>query len=138
MQTTDELMNRLRSSRKIEEYLEESAPDMTERSLPDELNFLLEKKGLTKGEVARRSNIFENYVYKIFAGQRFPDRDKTLCLCFGLGLDLTESRRLLRIANCGDLSPKVRRDSAIIFAIKEHMSLMDCNDLLYELGEQTM
>lgn len=138
MKTTEELMNRLRNSRKIEEYLTESAPDMTQRSLPEELNFLLVEKGLTKSEVAHRSNMFENYVYKIFAGQRFPDRDKALCLCFGLGLDLTESRRLLRIADCGDLSPKLRRDSAIIFALKEHMNLMGCNELLYELGEQTL
>ncbi len=138
MKTTDELLKLLGSSRRIGEYLSENADDLTEPDLTSALNSMLVKKGLTKGQVVRRADLSENYVYKIFAGDRRPERDKLLRLCFGLGADLGETRGLLRLGDCGELYPRRRRDSAIIFAIKEGLGLMECNELLYDLGEKIL
>lgn len=69
---------------------------------------------------------------------RTPKRDKLLALAFGLRLDLDETQRMLKIGGAGALYPRIKRDSVIIFAIKERLSLIDCNELLYELKENAI
>jgi len=55
-------------------------------------------------------------------------------LALGAGLELTETRRLLKIASCGDLYPKNERDCVIIYCILNGKSLIETNILLYDAG----
>ena len=45
---------------------------------------------------------------------------------------------MLKIGGAGALYPRIKRDSVIMFAIKEGLSLIDCNELLYELKENAI
>lgn len=133
--STQELLEVLTKSKSIQNYIDENDESFSDCTLSEYVNTLALKKNLSKSEVVRGSNLSTVYAYKIFSGERAPKRDKLLALAFGLKLDLDETQRMLKIGGAGALYPRIKRDSVIIFAIKEGLSLIDCNELLYELEE---
>jgi transcriptional regulator with XRE-family HTH domain len=136
--STQELLKILEKSTDAKQFVEEYKNDFADITLSEYINDIIEKKHLTKSDVVRFSNLSQVYVYKIFSGERAPHRDKLLCLAFGLQLDTDETQRMLKIADAGALYPRVRRDSIIMFAIKEHTDIITCNEMLYELGEKIL
>lgn len=134
--STGELLELLKKSKSIEGYLEANTENFQEISLGEYLNNILIQKQLSKSEAIKKSNLNNIYAYKIFSGERNPERNKLLCLCFGLNMNFDETQRTLKIAGCGALYPRIRRDSIIIFAINEQADLITCNEMLYELNEE--
>lgn len=93
----------------------------------------------TKNTAINNSALNQIYGYQIFDGKRKkPSRNKLIQLIFGMGLDITDSQRLLKIAGVNELYPRVKRDSIIIFALNKKISLSECDELLFELGEETI
>lgn len=133
--STQELLEVLTKSKSIQNYIDENDESFSDCTLSEYVNMMALKKNLSKSEVVRGSDLSTVYAYKIFSGERAPKRDKLLALAFGLKLDLDETQRMLKIGGAGALYPRIKRDSVIIFAIKEGLSLIDCNELLYELEE---
>lgn len=133
--STGELLEILQKSASIETFIDTYTDNFTDIDLKTFLEQIMERKKLTKGEVIQGSNLSAVYVYKIFAGERSPQRDKLLALAFGLKLSLGETQQMLKIADAGALYPRVRRDSIIIFALNHHADMITCNEMLYELGE---
>ncbi len=137
--TTDELLKILENHENISDYLEENADEMIEADLSEYLEGLLEKYDISKNEAIKRSKLDSIYGYQIFSGVRKnPSRDKLIQLIFGLGLELQDAQRLLKIASEGELYSRNRRDSIIIFALKNKLSLQQCDDLLFEMKEKTI
>lgn len=134
--STGELLELLKKSKSIEGYIEANTENFQEISLGEYLNNILIQKQLSKSEAIKKSNLNNIYAYKIFSGERNPERNKLLCLCFGLNMNFDETQRTLKIAGCGALYPRIRRDSIIIFAINEQADLITCNEMLYELNEE--
>lgn len=133
---TDELLEHLRESISIEKYLDE--PEVIEGSLAEYLNALLKEKKLKRAAVVRQSGLNSTVVYDIFAGKSKPGTDNALMLAFGLGCDLHETQRLLRLAGVSELWPRRRRDAIIIWCIDHGCSLVKVNEELYRLGEETI
>ena len=78
-------------------------------------------------------------MYQLFRGARSnPSRNVVLRLAFGMKLDLDETRRLLKIASCGDLYPKNARDCVIIHSIINGKSVIDTNIALDENGFESI
>jgi hypothetical protein len=102
------------------------------------LLWLLDAHSLRRAEVIRRSGVNATFAYQIFQGARHPGREKTLQLAFGIGCNLCETQRLLRLADHGALWQRDRRDAIIIFCLEHRTSLGQCNDELYRLGERTL
>lgn len=138
MKTTDELLKILQNTDDIQQFLEENRDSLINMRLTEYLEHIIEKKGLKPTDIIAGSNLNNIYVYKILSGERVPGRDKLLSLCFGMRLSLKESQLALRLAGHSPLYPKLRRDSIIIFALSEGASLMDCNEALYDLGEEIL
>lgn len=136
--STGELLELLKNSKSIKSYIELKEENLQNLTLSEYLNNILDEKHLTKSDVIKRSNLNNIYAYKIFSGERNPERNKLLCLCFGMSMTLDEVQRALKIADCGALYPRVRRDSIIIFAINEQADLLSCNEMLYELNEDIL
>ena len=109
-----------------------------DRSLSDYLFDLLRERGIKRADVVRASGLHQTVVYDIFSGKSYPDRDNAIMLAFGLGCDLVETQRLLRLAGVSELWPKVRRDAIVIWSIKEGLSREECDDELWRLGEKTL
>lgn len=59
-----------------------------------------------------------------------------LRLAFSLGCSLKEVQHLLALSDNGILYPKIRRDAAIIFGIRQGYSLAEENEFLEKIGEQ--
>jgi len=81
----------------------------------------------------------ESYLYKINQGVKTNiSRDKVIQICFGFGLDCNESETLMRAANANPLYPRIRRDSIILFCLENGKSVIECDRMLDEAGEDTI
>lgn len=137
--STEELQNLLantHSPRELSAYLKQHTLPDSEMSFHQAFQALLDKYGLEKSEVIRRSNLDRTYAYQILNGKKTPGRDKVLALSIAAGLSEKEIRRLLEYARAGILYPRSARDSVILFGIREHLGLMDVNEMLMENGEK--
>ena len=133
---TEELLERLLAAQTPEAYLDQ---DLTiDRELPDYLHELLVTKGLKRAGVVRASGLNGTFVYDVFAGKSRLGRDHALMLAFGLGCDLRETQRLLRLDGVSELWPKVRRDAILIWCVKQGLTRSQADDELYHLGEKTL
>lgn len=95
------------------------------------LTRLYETKDLTKAELARRSGISEVYLHQVFSGRRCPSRNRLLCLCFGLSVEVEEAQRLLQHAHHAPLYPRDRRDAILIYGLSHRLTLPEVNDALF-------
>ena len=137
--STDELMDILKSAPDINHYIEESGGEMISGELREYIERLLKEKRLTIAKAARRGQMSESYLYKINQGVKTNiSRDRVIQICFGFGLDIDGSQRLLRIAKVGELYSRIVRDSIIGFCLEKHIDIIECDKLLDEAGEKTI
>ncbi len=133
---TEDLLERLLTSASPAIYLQ-GAP--TEgRDLGEYLRWLLDAHDMRRADVIRRSGVNATFAYQIFQGTRRPGRETTMQLAFGIGCDLRETQRMLRLADHGSLWPRDRRDAIVIYCLEHRATLSRCNEELYRLGERTL
>ena len=133
---TEELLERLRASARPEAYLDEGLT--IDRKLSDYLYELLAERGLKRSDVIRASGLNGTFVYDAFKGKTRLGRDKAIMLALGIGCNLRETQRLLRLDGVSELWPKVRRDAIIIWCIEHGYSRAETDDELYSLGAKTL
>lgn len=136
--TTDKLNLLLKNTKDIQQFIESNKDHLAERNLADYLEKLLNKKNMKKSEISRRAGLDSSYIYDIFAGRKKPGRNKVLAMCFGFQLNSDESNHLLNYASLGELYPRIKRDSIIIFALNNNIDIDRCNYLLMDSGEDTI
>ena len=133
--TTSELLNILKSKKSYNEFFEEEVGELSFASISDYLEILINEKKLKKSEVIKKSNLDKNYAYQIFNGTKTnPSRDKMLMLAIGMGLNLEETRKLLKICQLSDLYVRDPRDSIIIFSLDKGATLMETNEKLHDFS----
>ncbi len=132
MKSTDELLNEIKNSRNILDYFAENREELQLDSLPEYLGGWLKMKNLSKADVVRGSNLNKAYVYQIFLGKKYPSRDKVIALAFGLSLTAEETQVLLKQAGYRELYPRDPRDTLLLYAIGQKMSVIETNELLYD------
>ncbi len=132
MKTTDELIHEIKTSTDILDYLEKNSGEMQVDSLPEYLKDWLRRKGLSKADVVRRSNLNRAYVYQIFLGRKYPSRDKVIALAFGLGLDSDEAQTLLKQAGYRELYPRDPRDALLLYSLSRGETILQANEALYD------
>lgn len=135
---TDELMDALNSSSSIEKYISAEQEYFIDSPLFDYLNQLVEEKKLKKSQVIKDAELNEIYGYQIFGGKRMPSRDKLICICFGMKLNLDETQQLLKYAGFSPLYPKSKRDSILIWGINHNLGIYKTNEELYNHSEDTL
>ncbi|MBQ4638843.1 MAG: XRE family transcriptional regulator [Clostridia bacterium] len=135
---TKDLEKELSACAELHKFLEDNQEYMVERPLSELLLMYLDKKEMTRAEVIEGSGLNDIYTHQIFAGKRKPSRDKLLCLCFGLKLTAEETQLLLKETGYVPLYVKKRRDSIILYAFIKELTLIECNDLLYEEKERLL
>ncbi len=135
---TDELLSQLKESNNINSYMKENQSNLIQKSLAEYLNELLEQKKLKKADVIRKSEVNEIYSYHIFSGKRTPSRDKLICICLGMDLNVEEINQALKYAGYGILYARNKRDSIIIWGIEHGQSILQINESLYEHKERIL
>ncbi len=122
----------------FEQSLETLGEAVGAPSLTALLTDYLNRCGLTIAEVADQTLLSKSYTYQVFNGVRNPGRNAVISIARVMGASLGETRRLLSLAQKGDLYPRVRRDAAIIFAISKDYDLMRMDRLLSDIGEPSL
>lgn len=134
--TTDELLNSLKRKPTVEEYFAENDSEIFFGSLTELLDFYRARKGVSKADVARDSNIKREYCYELLRGDsgKKPSRDKVIMLCFGLKLSVDECQQVLKKCGYAPLYARDTRDSIIIFSVENRISVVKTNIKLAEYG----
>lgn len=130
--TTDQLNHEIKMATDIKDYLIRNKSDLLTTSLREHLNMLLAQKKLRKTDVVHGSLLERTYVYKIFAGEKMPSRDKLIAIAFGLHLSDSETQKLLKISGNRELYARDERDSLILFALHRNQTIFEANELLAE------
>ena len=138
MKSTKELMDELIKAHSICDYLKANSEYMVSAELPTYLSNILEKMGLVKSAVIKKSELSEVMVYQIFSGVRRPSRDSLICICTAMGLNLEETQSLLKVAQFAQLYPKNKRDSIIIKGLANGKTVAEINEALYDNSENTL
>lgn len=136
--STEELYKLIKEKRDVAEYLEENSSELLFSSVHELLEFHINSKGLNRSEVIDKANLAKSYGYQILQGKKNASRDKLLCLCFGMELNLSETNRVLKQAGLSALYPRVPKDAIIISCIEQKKTLMEANEKLDELGEKIL
>ncbi len=135
---TQELLRSLKHTKNIEAWLTENAEIFENVPLWRYLERLIAEKGIKKSQCIQNALLQRNYGYQIFSGERTPSRDKVIALCLAMGLTPEEAHSLLCHTGFSDIYPKNRRDSVLIFALERKLTVLETNELLYELGEELL
>ena len=135
---TSEMLSELAACSDFKEFLNENSEIIVKKELSHCLNELLLKHNIKKNEAVKNSQINEIYAYQIFSGSRVPERNKLLCICIGMGLELLEVQNLLKVSGYAPLYVKNPFDCTIMFGIHKKLKLLEINALLYENGLDTL
>ncbi len=128
-------MHGITEAKHIDEFLQAHEAEMKVADLKSYLYELMERAGLTIPQMIEKASIGRSLAYQIFGGQRTPNRNLIIRMALVMKLDIKETQRLLRLAERGELYPRIQRDAAIIFCLRNRYSLIDTNELLEGLGE---
>ncbi len=132
--STDELRHEIKNATDIEDFLSENDHHLLKGSLSEHLHMLLSQKKLKRADVIRGSLLGRAYVYRIFAGDKIPSRDKLIALSFGLHLSEEETQKLLKLSGNRELYARDERDALLLFALQRNRSIMDANGMLLDHG----
>ena len=132
IKSTDELSHEIKAARNIEDYLKKNKDHMIMTNLSEHLNMLLSLKKLKKADVVRASLLDRTYVYKIFAGEKNPTRDKLIALAFGLHLTDLETQKMLKLSGNRELYARDERDALILFSLQQNKTIFELNEMLID------
>lgn len=136
--STDDLKTELKQNASLKQFLTENEVEFVEPNIGALIQKTLDKKSLSKAELARNSGMSTVYLYQLLSGRRYPSRDRMLCLCIGFGCTLEEAQDLLRKSRFAALYIKVRRDAIVAYGLENGLDINRINDLLYENEEETL
>lgn len=137
MKETNDLLSRLKSVDNLES-LEKYLADIEAQypsSFSEYMADFLKQKGISTTELIKRSKIERTYCYQILSGRKNPSREKIIAMALASKMSFEETQRALEIARVGVLYVKSKRDSVIIYALNNHMNILDTNSLLVQFGE---
>lgn len=135
---TDDLQQELMSSQDLSVFLSQNQDQFVNKSVAELLNYLFEKKNISKAALAKQAGMSEIYLHQIFAGRRNPSRNRLLCLCYGLNASIEETQELLRLSKMAQLYPKLKRDAIIYYGLAHERNLFEINDKLFDENEETL
>ena len=135
---TSQMLQELKNCSDFKRFYKENEYDIKDTTVSEYLKKLIEEKGLKRSEIIKKAEMSEVYAYQIISGVRIPEREKLLCLAFGMGLDLEETQKLLKSTGYSQLYVRIPFDCIVIYGICNHLGVVEINELLYEYGEDTL
>ncbi len=132
--STDKLRHEIKTVTNIEDYLTKNNDYLLKDTLSEHLSMLLNQKNLKRADVIRGSQLGRAYVYRIFAGNKVPSRDKLIALAFGLQLTEEETQKMLKLSGNRELYAKDVRDALLLFALQRNMTIIEANEILFDHG----
>lgn len=135
MKSTEELLSLLQNL-DIEEFKKEDSFQNVD--VAEYLNKLLESHGFQAKDVIIKLNMERSYTYQILKGRRNPTRNFLIRIALLCQLSIDDTQKLLTAGNRPILYPRNRFDATILYGIQHQLSEEKINELLTDLGEQTL
>jgi len=132
--STKVLLNKLFNTPNLKIFMERNDQSMRVPPLHTYLMEICKEMGEIPEHVIKKSAIDRTYGHQLFNGTRNPSRDKVIQLAIGLGLDFDETQELLQVARKSTLYPKIKRDAAIIYCIRNRKEINETQEALQTLG----
>ncbi len=127
--STGDLLESLYKTKNINQYVDQmNMPELP--SFSDYVRELCQNSGKTPQHVIKRSGIERTYGHQIFNGTRKPSRDKVIQLALGFGLNVEKTQKMLKIAEKGELYPRIKRDAMLLYCIAHGMEYAETQNAL--------
>ena len=130
---TAQLENELSEADDVKKFLDDNTENLRKFTLAEYLKHLLAEKNLLKAQVIRASELDAVYAHHIFGGRKNPSREKILSLALAMELSVKETDYLLYYAGHEKLYVRDDWDAVISFALENHKTVLQTNELLEEL-----
>ena len=134
---TDELyseLTRAKTDKEVKSFYKRNEGDLQHPDAAIYLEQLFREHNLKKSEVIANSGLERTFAYHLLAGTKAFTRDKLLIFAIAAQLTLEETHTLLKYAGEGKLYARDPRDSAIIYALNQKLSIDKTNEFLHGLG----
>lgn len=137
--STENLLEELQNENcKIDEYLKGNGESFVYDKIKDFWEAAIEKSGYSKSNIINKSDFSYCYFYDVINGRKIPGRDKIIRLILTMKLSVDECQEALRISGRSALYPRIKRDSIILFAISNGLSIYQLSELLADAGEEQL
>ncbi len=137
--STEDLLEELQNENcKIDEYLKGNGESFVYDKIKDFWEAAIEKSGYSKSNIINKSDFSYCYFYDVINGRKIPGRDKIIRLILTMKLSVDECQEALRISGRSALYPRIKRDSIILFAISNGLSIYQLSELLADAGEEQL
>ena len=136
---TTELLKELnRSTCSLSKYMSRNDEVFVNENIPKFWEGLVSKSGYSKSNIINKSDFCYCYFYDVISGRKLPTKDKVVRLCLAMKASLRDTQEALKISDRSQLYAKNRRDSILIFAINNKLTIAKCNALLTSYEEETL
>lgn len=136
-ETTENLLKELKNKNlSLQSYIERNPDSFIVLDIKEFWDGLISKTGKSKADIINKSDISYSYFYDIISGKKMPTIDMVVRVALAMHLTLDETNEALRHADRRMLSPRIKRDAAMIKAISCKYTVMQCNNLLSEINEE--
>ena len=136
--TTSDLKQELMGQADLDKYIKDNQAYFKDTEISQALSRICRERSVVKADLARRAGISEVYLHQVLSGRRTPSRDRLVCICIGMELDLEGTQELLKQAGFAPLYPKLKRDAITIHGILYHTPLATINDKLFLENEKPL
>ena len=136
--STDDLLEVLKRDT-LEEAIDKIRSEQLNITLKEYIDKLIAKRKIKLSDAYRKSGLNKSYFYALTEGVRTnPSRDVLIRLCFGFEMSLDEAQKFLKTFGAAMLYARNRRDSIIIHALDNKLSVDQCDYNLYEYKEKIL
>lgn len=137
--STDNLLNELQDNNcNIEKYLKSNPDSFVFNSINEFWEDAISRSGLSKSNIINKADFSYCYFYDVINGRKIPGKDKIIRLILTMHLDVDDCQEALRLSGRSSLYPRIKRDSIIIYAINNRMSVYQTSELLTKCGEEAL
>lgn len=135
--TTSELLKSLsKQNCSLEDYFSENDDQFVNEDIKAFWENLITERNYSKSNIINKSDFSYCYFYDVINGRKMPTKDKVVRLGLAMKLTLDECQKALKISGRSALYPRIRRDSILIYAIENHLTIFQCDALLSKHGEE--
>lgn len=132
--STSTLMKRLFKTARLRSFMKTYDNEFVKTTFREYIQKLCAERDLVSEHVIKNCGIDRTYGHQLFSGLRQPSRDKVIQLAFGFSLDVDETQELLKAAGKSLLYPKIKRDAAIMYCLKNKIGFFDAQATLQDLS----
>ena len=137
--TTTELLKELkRQSCSLPDYLSNYKDTFVNEDVKTFWENIIESKNYSKSNIINKADFSYCYFYEVINGRKAPTKDKVVRLALAMKMTVDECQQALKVSGRSSLHPKNRRDSILIYAIEKQMTVIQCNNLLGDNGEDEL